>query len=447
MHTEKYPKIVFIVNIVIFTLLLLIGLGYILSITAFAESICSTSQTTSSENAATYDSVFPFLTSEAISTIMFPIISVISISFAMSTYLLNNSYNINNMSVSTNTRKLILNQSRTTSGLATILLTMLVPLLMTNIFKCYSFFLFFLLVTIGILIVVVKRFNKYNRERNIISNFDNNFKESKLKRRIKKEEKNQRKTANKHSDYILAFIEICYENKYQGMFNENLEYHQILNLWCESMDSKNYENHQIPKIEDKFESFYDILDDVFNNKQLDSKYISDLYVYFLSELEKVIFENAAKFKESNYEIMYSACLSYAFNSIFDVDVIDEFFKSKTSETFIYRWLFYRYVLLFEYNKFIEDTNFYKPRFNFSDELSSRVKSISPRIKDSQIIFLITSLYLYKSKCLKDVNPIIDMDNILEAMKEDLILYERRINTIIIKMKKSKRDSEFRFEGL
>ena len=98
-------------------------------------------------------------------------------------------------------------------------------------------------------------------------------------------------------------------------------------------------------------------------------------------------------------------------------------------------------------KLIEDTNFYKPRFNFSDELSSRVKSISPRIKDSQIIFLITSLYLYKSKCLKDVNPIIDMDNILEAMKEDLILYERRINTIIIKMKKSKRDSEFRFEGL
>ena len=94
-----FPEIVYIAAILIFTLLLLIGLGCKLSINVFAESICSASQTTNPETAATYDSVFPFFTSGAISTVMSPVISVVSISFAMSTYLLNNSYIIKRFTI------------------------------------------------------------------------------------------------------------------------------------------------------------------------------------------------------------------------------------------------------------------------------------------------------------------------------------------------------------
>ena len=421
MLTKKYPKIVFITNIVIFTLLLLIGCGYIFSIKVFAASVSSANPTTSPVNTATSDSV-SFFSSEAISTIMSPVISVVSISFAMSTYLLNNSYIINNISISTNTRKLLLKQSKRTSISATVLLIMLVPLLITNIVKCYIGFYISLVTIIFILFYLVHKFIQYNRERNIIANFNKNFKESKIKRRRKKETKNKAKKGEENSDYIFANIEICYENKYQGMFNSY--FIQILNLWSEYIDTKNNQNL---KIEEKFESFYVTLDELFNNKQLDSKYLSNLYVYFLAELEKVIFENAYKFKESNYEIIYCACLSYAFNSIFDVYIIDEFFKSETSETFIYRWLFYRYTLLFEYNKFIKDTNFYKPRFSFSGELGSRVKSISICIKDNHIRFLILALFLYRNKCLKGINIIFDMNYILDTMKEDLINIDSIIN--------------------
>lgn len=416
MRKKIYSEIVYIATILVFTLLLLIGLGCKLSINVFAESIYSASLTTNPETAATYDSVFPFFTSEAISTIMSPVISVVSISFAMSTYLLNNSYNIKNMSVSANTRKLILKSSNTTSWVATILLILLVPLLITNIFKCYIGFYIVLVLIAIVLCYLGHNFILFNRERNVILNFDNNFKESKL---IKREEKKRGKKSNKNSDYIFAFIEVCYENKYQGMFKENLKFNHILNLWGESMDKKSVTDESF-KLDEKFEFFYNYIDEIFNNKQLDSVYLSNLYVYFLSELEKVIFENDCVFKESNYELMYSVCLSYAFNSVFDVDVIDEFFKSKTSETYIYRWLFYRYILLFEYNRFMNDKSFYKPRFSFLDEMSYRVKSISPYIKDNHIVFLIVSLFLYQNKCLKNIALIFDMNYILDTMKEDLI---------------------------
>lgn len=427
-----FPEIVYIAAILIFTLLLLIGLGCKLSINVFAESICSASQTTNPETAATYDSVFPFFTSGAISTVMSPVISVVSISFAMSTYLLNNSYIIKNISVSANTRKLILKPSNTTSRVATILLILLVPLLITNILKCYIGFYIVLGLIAIVLCYLGHNFILFNRERNIILNFDNKFKKSKLIKRIEKEEKNQRKKTNKNSDYIFAFIEVCYENKYQGMFKGNLKFNHILNLWGESMDKKSVTDESF-KLDEKFEFFYNYIDEIFNNKQLDSVYLSNLYVYFLSELEKVIFENACVFKESNYELMYSVCLSYAFNSVFDVDVIDEFFKSKMSETYIYRWLFYRYILLFEYNRFIKDKSFYKPRFSFLDEMSYRVKSISPCIKDEHIVFLIVSLFLYQNKCLKDIALIFDMNYILDTMKEDLINIDN-----VIKLKKEKR---------
>lgn len=331
------------------------------------------------------------------------------------------------MSISTNTRKLLLKQSKRTSASATVLLIMLVPLLITNIVKCYIGFYVSLGTIIILLFYLVHKFIQYNCERNIIANFNKNFKESKIQRRRKKDTNNKAKKGEKNSDYIFANIEICYENKYQGMFSSY--FIQVLDFWCEYIDTK---KNQDLKIEEKFESFYITLDEIFNNKQLDSKYLSNLYVYFLAELEKVIFENADKFKNSNYEIIYSACLSYAFNSIFDVRIIDEFFKSETCETFIYRWLFYRYILLFEYNKFIKDTNFFKPRFSFSEELGLRVKSISICIKDNHIMFLILSLFLYKNRCLKGVNLIFDMNYILDTMKEDLINFDSIIKNYKVK---------------
>ena len=205
MLTKKYSKIVFIANILIFSLLLLFCCGCIFSIKVFAASVSSTNLATSPVNTATPDSI-SFFSSEAISKIMSPVISVVSISFAMSTYLLNNSYNINNMSISTNTRKLLLKQSKRTSALATVLLIMLVPLLITNIVKCYIGFYVSLGTIIILLFYLVHKFIQYNCERNIIANFNKNFKESKIQRRRKKDTNNKAKKGEKTQIIYLRIL-------------------------------------------------------------------------------------------------------------------------------------------------------------------------------------------------------------------------------------------------
>lgn len=83
---------------------------------------------------------------------------------------------------------------------------MLVPLLITNIVKCYIGFYVSLGTIIILLFYLVHKFIQYNCERNIIANFNKNFKESKIQRRRKKDTNNKAKKGEKTQIIYLRIL-------------------------------------------------------------------------------------------------------------------------------------------------------------------------------------------------------------------------------------------------
>ncbi len=272
-----------------------------------------------------------FFNINAIKGIISPVTSIVSISFAIITFVFNNAKSVHANSVSIDTYNLIYNNIPNNYYIYFIPFILLALLMLE--FKL-SFYCIVLYVIVSGIFFVLNLY-RYNSDKNFIFTIDKQFKN---------------KNTQLQPRAFFAYIEIFYINNCEKLFFSDL--------------SKNFTNRIIEKIntvyektkdgEKSFSELVNYFSEVFGDEKLSPDYRAKLFVYFLEEYESYFYKlnfydnlsSDSKIKEQ--KVTYAALLYTALFSDLDMNEIRNFYCNQKYDV-IYRWLFAYYILLYKYS--------------------------------------------------------------------------------------------------